>query len=181
VQFGIFLPRFSIHSWNDDGTANEPWMYPELTPHIRALIKFRQKLIPYFYDLLWRYHDRYEPIIRPTFHDFPDDPRCFAENDEMLLGANLLVAPVVEQGAPVRLVYLPSGADWYDLWSGDCFAGGQAVALPAPADRPPLLARRVGDPAEPGGAAFQPPGGRTRVRGVPASGRGALHPGMLRG
>ncbi|MGR8025130.1 TIM-barrel domain-containing protein, partial [Burkholderia cenocepacia] len=31
VQFGIFMPRFSIHSWNDDGTVNEPWMYPEIT------------------------------------------------------------------------------------------------------------------------------------------------------
>ena len=84
VQFGIFLPRFSIHSWNDDFSANEPWMYPEITPQISGLIKLRQKLIPYFYDLLWRYHDRYEPMIRPTLHDFPDDPRCFEENDDML-------------------------------------------------------------------------------------------------
>ncbi len=141
VQFGVFLPRFSIHSWNDDFSANEPWMYPEVTPHIRALIRFRHRLIPYFYDLLWKYHDRYEPIIRPTLHDFPDDPRCFEENDDMLLGANLLVAAVVEAGARSRRVYLPAGADWYDFWSGEPFAGGQEVVLPAPWDRPPLLAR----------------------------------------
>ena len=141
VQFGIFLPRFSIHSWNDDQSANEPWMYPEATPHIRNLIKFRQKLIPYLYDLLWRYHDRYEPMIRPTLHDFPQDPRCFEENDEMLLGASLLVAAVVEPGQRARRVYLPSGADWYDFWTGELFAGGQEVVLPAPWDRPPLLAR----------------------------------------
>ena len=58
VQFGVFLPRFSIHSWNDDGTANEPWMYPAITPYIRDLIKFRHRLIPYLYDLLWKYHSR---------------------------------------------------------------------------------------------------------------------------
>ena len=58
VQQGIFLPRFSIHSWNDDQTVNEPWMYPEITPYIHELIKFRYRLIPYLYDLLWRYHDR---------------------------------------------------------------------------------------------------------------------------
>ncbi len=141
VQCGIFLPRFSIHSWNDDGSANEPWMYPEATPHVRALIKFRERLVPYLYDLLWSYHAHYEPMIRPTFHDFPEDPRCFAENDDMLLGANLLVAPVVEPGVRARNVYLPSGADWYDFWSGDYFAGGQVIALPAPWERPPLLAR----------------------------------------
>ncbi|MGP8243389.1 MAG: TIM-barrel domain-containing protein, partial [Bryobacteraceae bacterium] len=38
VAAGIFLPRFSIHSWNDDGTANEPWMYPEVTHMVRELI-----------------------------------------------------------------------------------------------------------------------------------------------
>ena len=27
VQCGAYYPRFSIHSWNDDGTVNEPWMH----------------------------------------------------------------------------------------------------------------------------------------------------------
>jgi alpha-glucosidase len=141
VQFGIFLPRFSIHSWNDDQTANEPWMFPEITPFIRDLIKVRYRLIPYLYDLLWKSHSRYEPMIRPTFHDFPDDPRCFEENDDMLLGSNLLVAAVVEPGARSRQVYLPAGAGWYDFWSGEYFEGGQEVTLAAPWDRTPLLAR----------------------------------------
>jgi alpha-glucosidase len=141
VQFGIFLPRFSIHSWNDDKTVNEPWMYPEITPHIRSLIAFRGRLVPYLYDLLWQSHRDFTPMIRPTFHDFPDDPRCFDENDEMLLGPALLVAPVAEAGAQSRRVYLPSGADWFDFWTGQRFAGGQEVTVAAPWDRPPLLAR----------------------------------------
>ena len=143
VQHGIFLPRFSIHSWNDDGTANEPWMYPEITPYIRDLIRFRYRLIPYLYDLLWRYHQHLEPMLRPTFHDFPDDPRCFEENDDMLLGSKLLVASVVEPGMRDRKVYLPRGAAWYDYWSGDFFMGGQEIVLPAPWDRPPLLVREA--------------------------------------
>ena len=87
VGFGIFMPRFSIHSWNTDGTANELWMHPEVTAHVRDLIKFRYRLLPYLYDLTWRYGQHYEPIIRPTFYDFPDDPKTFDENDEMLLVA----------------------------------------------------------------------------------------------
>jgi alpha-glucosidase len=141
VQFGIFLPRFSIHSWNDDQTANEPWMYPEITAFIRDLIKFRYRLVPYFYDLLWRSHRDYAPIIRPTFHDFPQDDRCYLENDDMLLGENLLVAAVVEAGQRARQVYLPAGSGWYDFWSGDYYTGGQDIWLPAPWDRPPLLAK----------------------------------------
>jgi alpha-glucosidase len=141
VQFGIFLPRFSIHSWNDDKSVNEPWMHPLITPYIRDLIRFRYRLIPYLYDLLWRSHRDFAPIIRPTFYDFPDDECCYVENDEMMLGANLLVAAVVEPGKRARSVYLPANCGWYDFWSGDCYDGGQEAMLPAPWDRPPLLAR----------------------------------------
>ena len=141
VQHGIFLPRFSIHSWNDDQSVNEPWMYPEITAHVRDLIKFRYRLIPYLYDLLWRSHNNYEPMIRPTFYDFPDDPRCFEENDEMMLGGKLLVASVVEAGTQDRAVYLPKGSAWYDFWRGDHYEGGEGIFLPAPWHHPPLLVR----------------------------------------
>jgi alpha-glucosidase len=141
VQFGIFMPRFTIHSWNDDGSVNEPWMYPETTPYIRDLIKFRHRLIPYLYDLLWRYHRDYSPIIRPTFYDFPDDERCYAENDDLMFGENLLVAAVVERGHRTRAVYLPKSAGWYDFWSGATYDGGQEITVDAPWEHTPLLAR----------------------------------------
>jgi alpha-glucosidase len=141
VQFGIFLPRFSIHSWNDDGSANEPWMYPEITRYVSDLVKLRYQLIPYLYDLLWQSHRDYAPIIRPTFLDFPDDERCYQENDDMLVGANLLVAAVVEPGQLAREVYLPKDTGWFDFWTGAYFSGGQPVVLAAPWDRPPLLVR----------------------------------------
>ena len=141
VAFGIFMPRFSIHSWNTDRTANEPWMHPEVTPHIRDLIKFRYRLLPYLYDLIYRHAEHFEPIIRPTFHDFPDDPRCLEDSDDMLLGSALLCAPVVEPGTATRDVYLPAGTRWFDWWTGEVFDGGQTISRPAPFRRPPLLAR----------------------------------------
>ncbi len=141
VQHGIFLPRFSIHSWNEDHTVNEPWMFPEITPYIRELIRLRYRLVPYFYNLQWRSHTQYEPMLRPTYHDFPNDPQCFEENDDMLLGANLLVASVVEEGQQVRPVHLPAGSGWYDYWQGNFYAGGQDINLPATWQNPPLLAR----------------------------------------
>ncbi len=141
IGFGIFMPRFSIHSWNTDRTANEPWMHPEVTPAVRDLIKLRYRLLPFLYDLTWRYAQACEPIIRPIFHDFPDDPRCLEETNNFLLGHALLVAPVVEPGASTREVYLPAGTRWFDFWTGEAFDGGQTVTRPAPYDRPPLFAR----------------------------------------
>jgi alpha-glucosidase len=144
VQYGIFLPRFSIHSWNDDGSVNEPWMYPEVTPQVRALIELRYRLMPYLYDLVWRYHRDFEPIIRPTYHDFPQDLRCLDENDDMLLGANLLVAAVAEPGQSERRVWLPGTGGWVDWRAGRYLQGGRHETLAAPLDGPPPLLVREG-------------------------------------
>jgi len=142
VQAGVLMPRFSIHSWNDDRTVNEPWMYPEALPAIHRLMALRQTLIPFFYDLLHTYHADYEPIVRPTWLDFPDDAVAWEENDEHLLGPNLLVAPVMEQGAGTRTLRPPEGAEWLDVWTGGRIVGGISVTLDAPLDGlPPLLAR----------------------------------------
>lgn len=141
VEAGVFMPRFSIHSWNDDGSANEPWMHPEITPTIRDLIRLRYQLLPYLYDLAWRHHRDFEPIVRPTFHDFPDDLLACDDSDDLLLGPSLLSAAVVAPGATTRQVRPPAGVHWIDFWTGQRHAGGEPLVLPAPWGKPPLLVR----------------------------------------
>jgi alpha-glucosidase len=144
VAFGVFMPRFSIHSWNDDKTVNEPWMYPQVTSQIASLIKLRYRLIPYLYELLWQSTQAYEPVLRPTFAEFPHDLRCYAECDDMMIGSSLLVAPTVDEGQTERTVYLPAGARWVSYWSGEAFDGGQTITLPSPWDQPVMLIREGG-------------------------------------
>lgn len=142
IQFGVFLPRFSIHSCNSEGeSVTEPWMYPEITPQIREMIKLRYSLLPYYYHLLWRSHQYFEPIMRPTYYSYPGDQNCYAENDEMMIGDSLLIAAVVEPGQTTRTLYLPQGDSWVDFWRGEHYAGGQQVTLPAPWDKPVVLVR----------------------------------------
>lgn len=144
VQAGVLMPRFSIHSWNDDRTVNEPWMYPEALPAIRRLLALRQTLLPFLYDLLHRHHHEFAPMVRPTWLDFAGDAEAWAENDEHLLGPDLLVAPVMEPGAATRRLRAPMGADWTCVWSGRRIAGGETALLDAPLDGPPPLLARVG-------------------------------------
>jgi len=144
VQNGIFHPRFTIHSWNDDGSVNEPWMYPEFLPIIQELIEFRYRLIPYLYSLFFQAAMSGDPIIRPLVYHFPDDPQCRTESFDFLLGESLLVASVLEQGARTRNVYLPPGEWWCDFYSGEWFEGGQTITVAAPLDRIPLFVRAGG-------------------------------------
>ncbi len=141
VGFGVFMPRFSIHSWNDDGSVNEPWMHPEVLDDIRNLMALRTRLTPYLSRRLARYRSDYEPVIRPTFYDFPDDPACWESTDDFMLGDAILVAPVVDPGATARAVRLPAGADWRCGWRGQVFRGGETVERPAPYAEPPFFVR----------------------------------------
>ncbi|GAB3623788.1 glycoside hydrolase family 31 protein [Mariniluteicoccus endophyticus] len=142
VQNGVMHPRFTIHSWNDDGTVNEPWMYPEVLPAVRGAIALRYRLLPHLYTLLWRAAAHGDPMLRPLFFDFPDDPRAWDETDDFLLGRDLLVAPVVEPGATTRRVRLPEGGHgWIDWHTGTHHAAGQEITLDAPLERLPLLVR----------------------------------------
>jgi alpha-D-xyloside xylohydrolase len=58
-----------------------------------------------------------------------------------MLGPAFLVAPVTEQGATSREVYLPAGADWYDWWTNRKYTGGQTIRAEAPIERMPLFVR----------------------------------------
>jgi alpha-glucosidase len=140
VQNGIFHPRFTIHSWNSDGSVNEPWMYPDMLPLVREAIKFRYRLLPYLYSLFVEAHRVGHPILRPLVYHFPQDPRTHTESFDFMLGPNLLVASVLEPGARTRAVYLPGDQPWCDFHSGRWYEPGQVVTLDAPLDRFPLLA-----------------------------------------
>ena len=98
--------------------------------------------MPYLYTLYRRAAELGEPILRPLFYDFEDDPRAFTDCDDFMFGPQLLVANVVEPGLRERRVYLPRNAEgWYDFHSGRFHSGGCEIVVSAPLDRIPLFAR----------------------------------------
>jgi alpha-D-xyloside xylohydrolase len=58
-----------------------------------------------------------------------------------MFGPAFLVAPVTQQGATTKQVYLPAGADWYNYWTRQRFHGGQTITVDAPIDHLPLFVR----------------------------------------
>ena len=79
--------------------------------------------------------------MRPLFFDFPDDPACYAVEDQFMFGPDILVAPVLEQGATRRFVYLPRGASGMDAWTGEAHVGGATLTAAAPLARIPVFVR----------------------------------------
>jgi alpha-glucosidase (family GH31 glycosyl hydrolase) len=57
------------------------------------------------------------PVARPLLLSFPDDPVAWTIDDAYMFGPDILVAPVMVEGAVGRSVYLPAGR-WWDFWTG---------------------------------------------------------------
>ncbi|MGL5137444.1 MAG: TIM-barrel domain-containing protein, partial [Beijerinckiaceae bacterium] len=147
VEMMALHPRAVMNSWKPDvapdwQAATTPWLYPETLPAIRAALNLRTVFLPLMYTLAHRAHEDGSPIIAPLFHAFPDDPACYADQDAMMLGPDVLFSPVVTQGAREKTQYLPAGcAGWIDFHTGALYPAGATVTVPAPLGRPPVFVR----------------------------------------
>ena len=138
-EYGCFQPNFRSHG---SRIHNEVWSYGKQAELIlEKYLRLRYQLMPYLYSLGWQAHQTGAPFMRGLFLDFPSDPNVADLRDEYMFGPALLVAPVTEQGATSRSVYLPRGADWYNFWTNKRLSGGQRVTVAAPIDTIPLFVR----------------------------------------
>jgi alpha-D-xyloside xylohydrolase len=156
-QYGVFCPVFRLHGVREPGTmigaeqtgaANEVWSFgDEAYGIISRLMNLRERLRPYVMEQMRTAHETGLPPMRPLFLDFPADPVSWQVEDQFLFGPDILVAPVVTEGARERRVYLPAlpdGTSWLDAWTGAGQPGGQWVTAPAPLDTIPVFLRSDG-------------------------------------
>ena len=78
--------------------------------------------------------------MRPLVLNYDQDPAVRTMNDEYMVGDELLVAPVVQEGQNTRAVYLPAG-EWIDFWNGVEYAGKRTILVEAPIDKLPLFVK----------------------------------------
>ena len=140
IEQGVTMPRFTIHSWNDDGSATEPWSHPEVLPLVRRLMSLRTALVPYLATLQRDSCERGAPLTRPLVYSFQAWPPGRRESFVHMLGDALLVAPVLEPGVRSRPTLLPPGR-WLELSTGRVLPGERWSRLDAPLGSPPLLLR----------------------------------------
>ena len=129
LQHGVFEPRFTIHSWNSDGSATMPWSYPDILDGVRAIFAERFRLAPYLYSCAYRAVKYDEPLNAPLFFRYGD---AETESSSMLVGRDILASFVFDEGADSVNVYLPRGDDWY--LGGRLCKGGSTVRLEIPAN-----------------------------------------------
>jgi alpha-D-xyloside xylohydrolase len=141
-QFSTFCPVLRVH-----GQQQLREMYnlgDATTPVFQSELKFdklRYALFPYIYSLAGAVTQDGYTMMRPLVMDFRDDLAARNIPDQYMFGPAFLVSPVTTYQARSRPVYLPTGASWYDFWTGKTTPGGQTLDAPAPYDQLPLYIR----------------------------------------
>lgn len=140
TELGAFTPIMRTH---DGNKKKDNWRWDsdeETIAHFRRFARIHRALGPELRALANEARETSAPMVRHPALVFPDDAGSRTIDDEFLLGDSLLVAPVVEEGATTRDLYLPPGT-WFDVWTGEARDGGRRVVVDAPIGRPPVFSR----------------------------------------
>lgn len=144
TQMACFCPIMQWHSEPDGGQFRElmpgaegnnersPWnmaesyAVPGFMAEMRYWHKLHERLHPYLWETAQDCVAQSKPFMRPLVYEWPEDRETLNCQDEYLLGDDLLVAPLLEENAVSREVYLPKGR-WTGLFDGTEYQGGQTV------------------------------------------------------
>jgi alpha-D-xyloside xylohydrolase len=125
------------------GQHRTPWIDydPQLVAIAREQAGAHHDLIPYTRSAVYQATRTGMPVLRQLLFDHPDDESLYDKWDEYMFGPSILVAPVLEEGARRRSVYLPHG-HWLDYVDRrTVYEGARTVDVPAPLDVIPLFVR----------------------------------------
>lgn len=151
TAYGCFCPVMRFHgsrqpfhdvpgSEEVTGAGNEIWSFgEEMQAILTKYIRLRESLRPYIREQMALAHTDGTPVMRPLFYDFPGDKTSWEIEDEYMFGPEYLVAPVYEQGAVSRRVYLPESR-WENIHTHECLSGGR-YTVDAPLDVIPVFRR----------------------------------------
>ncbi len=149
TAMAAFCPIMQYHSEHNEHRQpladRTPWNVADhtgdatVTDVYRFYANLRMNLVPYLLSLGDEAVTHGTPIMRPLVLEFPHDEEAVGIEDQFLLGADILVAPVLTPEPTERNVYLPD-AEWFDLWTGAPMDAGWSV-VPATSDLIPVFVR----------------------------------------
>lgn len=105
LAFGIFTPIMRNHS--ADGTRRQECYQFERTEELKQIIDVRYRLIPYIYSEYMKaalYDDMY---FKPLAFVYAHDDIAKEIEDQLIIGNEVMIAPIYTQNAKGRSVYLP--------------------------------------------------------------------------
>ncbi|MBR3053640.1 MAG: alpha-glucosidase, partial [Firmicutes bacterium] len=138
-EMNAFSPLFRSHEGNQPSRNAQFDDDEELLAQLALTSRVHAALKPYLRELEAENSERGVPVMRPLFYHYEEN-RAYAECTEYLLGRDILVAPIVREGASSRIVWLPDD-EWVHFFTKEEYGGG-SHDVEAPVGRPPVFVRK---------------------------------------
>ena len=140
LEFAAFTPIMRTHEGNRPESNFQVYSDEDTMKKAGRLSKLHTALLPYIRECVMINSELGVPVMRPLFFASEDSRAWERDNYSYLLGDDMLVAPVVREGANERTLWLPEG-EWVYLWSGESFASGN-LRIKAPLGKTPVFYRK---------------------------------------
>lgn len=105
LALGVFTPLMRNHSAL--GTREQECYQFEGIDDFKHIIEVRYRLIPYLYSEYMKAVMADDMYARPLAFEYTEDKMARTIEDQVLIGNEIMIAPVYEQNAVGRYVYLP--------------------------------------------------------------------------
>lgn len=105
LQFAIFTPLMRNHSAL--GTRNQELYQFKNVEIMKNIVEIRYRLLPYLYSEYMKAVLKNEMLFKPLSFVYENDKRCFDIHDQLIIGNEIMIAPVYTQNTRGRYVYLP--------------------------------------------------------------------------
>ncbi len=105
LALGVFTPLMRNHS--AIGTREQEFYQFENIADFRHVISVRYRLIPYLYSEYMKAALNNDLMFKALSFVYPEDAHARQVEDQVMLGNEIMIAPVYTQNADGRYVYLP--------------------------------------------------------------------------
>ena len=105
LALGVFTPLMRNHAAL--GTREQECYQFENVEDFRHVVGVRYRLLPYLYSEYMKAALTDDMYFKPLSFVYPDDKMARHIEDQLMLGNEIMIAPVYEQNAKDRYVYLP--------------------------------------------------------------------------
>ena len=139
-EFSAFTPMMRTHEGNRPTDNVQFDNDADIIAQFARMTAVFTTLKPYLKQAVALNSAQGLPVMRPLFLHYEDDAVTYSLKYQYLLGRDLLVAPVHQQGCSDWTLYLPAD-NWINLWTGERQKGGCEVTVAAPIGQPPVFYR----------------------------------------
>ena len=105
LEFSIFTPLFRNHSTK--GTRHQELFQFKDLKTMGNIVGLRYAFLPYLYSEFVKAALTNDMYMKPLAFVYDEDPAAKEIEDQLMVGESIMIAPVVNQNASGRNVYLP--------------------------------------------------------------------------